>query len=392
MAEKKARRAGQVESRGPRRWLVRVYLGRDADGKRQWHSKLIHGTKKDADAYVAKKLTERSTGGIVGGGELPLGRYLDDWLEHAVKPSVRSRTHTSYKVSVNTYIRPALGKVKLGSLTPAHIRTFYGRLVSRGLAPRTVRIQAGVLNIAMEQAVTDRLITVNPCRAARRYLPRQDRKERQIITPAQVPAFLEAASGDRLAAMFHVLLFGGLRPSEALALRWSDLDGDTLRVQRVLIERTKVFEEPKTAGSRRAVVLPQVALRALAEHRRRQAAERLEAGPDWSDNGLIFCTAEGKPMDLSNVRRSFRRVRDAAELPPIRLYDLRHTSASLLLAAGEHVKVVQERLGHATVTLTLDTYAHLLPDAQAGAAAKLDKLVGGEAMGGLEKLAGPGAG
>ncbi len=178
-----------------------------------------------------------------------------------------------------------------------------------------------------------------------------------------------------------VLLTTGLRPGEALGLRWEDWEGDRLRVQRSLTRTAKggwMLAEPKTSRSRRSVTLPSSTSEALGAHRVNQARERLQRGMGYQDDGLVFCTAQGTPLDLPGVtRRHFHPILKAAGLERIRVYDLRHTCATLLLAAGEHPKIVSERLGHASVTLTLDTYSHVLPDMQESAAKKLEGLLFG---------------
>jgi integrase len=172
----------------------------------------------------------------------------------------------------------------------------------------------------------------------------------------------------------------GVRPGELCALRWSDLDGSTLRVQRALSYTADgwVVCDTKTSGSRRAIILGDLEQRALARQRKRQAVQRLQAGAVWQDDDLVFATASGRPHDARNIsRRVLPRLLERAKLPRMRLYDLRHSSATLLLAAGINPKVVSERLGHSTTRLTLDTYSHVLPSMQQEAAEVLGRLVGG---------------
>jgi integrase len=193
---------------------------------------------------------------------------------------------------------------------------------------------------------------------------------------AKVQKFIEATKDERLGAYWLVLLFGGLRPSEALGLQWDDIQGDTISIQRTLVDKVGGlhFAPTKTKKSRRAVVVPGVVVDALKAHRKRQAAEQLKAGEAWRGEGLVFCNQVGGPIRQSQTRKSFKRLRKVAELPPMRIYDLRHSAATLLLEMGEDLKVVSERLGHSTITLTADTYSHVTRGMQERAAAKLDKL------------------
>jgi integrase len=386
---KSTRRSGQIIERGERRFLVRVFLGRDGQGKRQYHNKTIHGTKRDAQTYLNQVLRDRDLGTYVEPTKMLLNAYLDDWLETSAKPGVRPQTLASYKDLLRLYIRPRLGDRALAKLTPLDIQGVYAEMLERGLSPRTVRYTHSVLRSALEQAVKWQLVMHNP--ADRVDLPRQRREEMQALSPVEVRHFLEVAQGNRFGVLFELLLTTGLRPGEALALRWEDIDLDAgrLRVQRVLIRgraRTEDqdgpnwrFDEPKTPQSRRSVPLPASTARALRTHRVRQLEERLAVGADYVDHGLVFAGQKGAPVPYRNlIRWHFKAVLEAAGLPAsIRLYDLRHTCATLLLAAGENPKVVSERLGHASVKLTLDCYSHVLPDMQEAAAARLETLLYG---------------
>ncbi|MDQ3816086.1 MAG: site-specific integrase [Acidobacteriota bacterium] len=180
--------------------------------------------------------------------------------------------------------------------------------------------------------------------------------------------------------IFEFALTTGMRPEEYLAVQWSDLDmaSGAVQIRRALVRHKKSwsFEEPKTARSRRTVFLPTPLLRRLAAHRREQAAVRLKLGAEWQAHDLVFCSAEGTPHSIPNLTyRYFRPILTKAKLPRIRLYDLRHTCATLLLMAEENPKVVSERLGHSTIVLTLDTYSHVLPTMQQQATARLEKLL-----------------
>ena len=191
-----------------------------------------------------------------------------------------------------------------------------------------------------------------------------------------------AAKSDEWYALWLLLLTGGLRPGEALGLKWGDLDGNRLHIQRALIPGAKgawKLEDVKTERSRRVVVLPETTARALVNHRRKQAEQRLAAGQHYQDFGLIFAMPSGTPPDYRGlVQAHFKRVLKRAELSPsLRVYDLRHTAATLLLQLGENPKIVAERLGHSTVTQTLDTYSHVLPDMQERSATRLEQALFG---------------
>jgi integrase len=210
--------------------------------------------------------------------------------------------------------------------------------------------------------------------------PRQVRKEMQALSPEEASRFLAAASKDKWSVLFALALTTGMRPEEYLGLQWKDVDLEkgTLVVQHTLIWRRKgggwYFSEPKTSRSRRTIPLPTSVSVNLREHKRHQAEQRLRTGPKYQNNDLVFATAEGGPLMPRNLlSRHFKPILKVAGLPKkVRLYDLRHSCATLLLASGENPKVVSERLGHAGIAMTLDVYSHVLPSMQQAAAEKLE--------------------
>jgi len=372
--------AGQIVARGERTWLVRVYVGRDSEtGKRQYQSKTIHGSKKDAQRYLNESLRDRDMGIIVEPETAALGRYLDKWLEASAKPRLRAKTLGDYEKLLTRYVRPVMGGRPLAKIRPLEIQSLYKDMQERGLSARTVRYTHAVLHSAFSQAVKWRMLAQNPTDCV--DLPRQTRTEMKVLSPDETRRFLEEARRDRLGAMFAVAVTTGLRPSEYLALKWSDIDlsTGTLSVNRSLDWMKGggwQFQETKRTGSRRTVKLQNAVCRMLEQHRLAQDKERLDAMEIWTENGLVFATRTGGPLDERNVaQENFARILKAAGLPSIRLYDLRHTAATNALSAGVSAKVVSEMLGHASVAFTLDVYAHVLPHMQDQAAAKVEALL-----------------
>ena len=299
------------------------------------------------------------------------------------------RTLHHYRSIIRRYFdEHPLGLVRVDQLTAPGIRRFYRDLQERGLSPRTVQYAHSVLHSALEQATRDRIIPRNPERDARNVLEKVERSEKQVLTLEQARKFIGAVQADRYAALWLLLLETGLRPGEALGLKWGDLHGNVLRVQRALKEPAGRgaawrLEAPKTKRAVRSVPLTESTLRALREHRRKQAAEQLALGKYWADGcepDLIFTTSVGTYLRQSNLhRRHFKPALTAAKLPDMRMYDLRHSAATILLALGENPKIVQERLGHSSITLTMDTYSHVLEGMQQQATLRLAEALGSAA-------------
>jgi integrase len=375
--------AGQIIKRGEKTWVVRIFQGRDENGKRRYVNKTIHGTKKNAEKYLTAKLRDKDLGINIEPASESLDKYLEKWLESVVRSRVREATFDDYKYLLDRYVSPTLGAIKLCDIRSIDIQKVYGDMLSeKELSARTVRMTHAVLSSAMKQAVRWHMLQRNPCEFV--DLPRMARKEMQALTPEEAGRFLDAARADKLGIVLSFALATGMRPEEYLALKWSDLDlhAGNSTVRRTLIWRKGggwYFGEPKTSRSRRTIPIPKSLVGELADHRRKQAESRLKKGADYQNNDLVFASGEGTPILLRNlVRRHFQPVLTRARLSPtLRLYDLRHSCATLLLSAGENPKVVSERLGHASIVLTLDTYSHVLPSMQQAATEKLEKILYG---------------
>jgi integrase len=284
-----------------------------------------------------------------------------------------------------------LRSTRLREVTPKLLQAFINTLTECGLGPRTVRMMHAALRICFNAAVEQKLLAYNPAVSLR--LPRQDRREMKFLPPAEALRFLAAAEAEQerlissepaspeaegAHAFMILMLMTGLRIGEMLGLKWPDLDGGILRIQRAVSRghgRRHILGPTKTSQNR-SVPIGDRALRALQRHRVTQAKWKLLMGEQYRDQALIFATATGGIVQADNLpHRAFRQLLRGAGLPAIRLYDLRHSCASLLLAAGEHPKVVQERLGHSSIQLTLDTYSHVVPGMQERATERLEALL-----------------
>jgi integrase len=327
-------------------------------------------TRQECSQKLTKAMADRDDGLIFDAGSQTVGEYLERWVKD-VQGTVRQSTYEGYEYAVRPHIAPALGRLKLRDLTPIHVRSFYRDRLDSGLAPATVHKLHAVLHKALKAAVADDLVPRNA--AAGLKLPRITREEIDPLREEEARRLLEAARGDRLEALYILALNTGMRQGELLALKWddADLENGLLRVRRTLTHANKAFilGEPKTKNSRRTIRLAKSAVDALQAHLSRQLAEIERMGSLYQPGGLIFATEAGTIINPSNLRnRSFKPLLTRAGLRPIRFHDFRHTCATLLLSKNINPKVGSEMLGHASISITLDIYSHLLPDMQEKAA------------------------
>lgn len=368
---KRANGEGSIYKRADGRWAAALTLG---NGKR----KVFYGkTRQEVASKLAGALKSRQDGLPVPSERQTVGQFLTSWLE-SVRPSLRPRTHLRYEQLVRLHALPALGKLPLGRAKPDDLQRLYADRLDMGQAPASVRQLHAVLHRAFGQAARWGLVARNVADLV--SPPRVERREMSALSPEEARAFLEAASGDRLEALYVVALTSGLRLGELLALRWRDVDlqAGMLQVTGTL-QRTGaglVIAEPKTVRSRRHVALTATAVEALRRHHVAQAEERLRLGAAWQDMDLVFASETGGHIDDSKLRRnSFWPLLERAGVPRIRFHDLRHSAATLMLRRGVHPKIVAEMLGHSQISVTLDLYSHVTPTMQREAAAALDDLL-----------------
>jgi integrase len=337
-------------------------------------------TRKEVAAKLSKALADREVGLVFDAGTLTVGEYLDRWLSHSVRSRVRQKTYERYESIVRVHLTPALGRIRLKALTPDHVRGLYREKLDGGLAPRTVLHIHRTLSKALKQATNDGLIPRNAAASVKPPQPRNE--EMQPLSRDQVRVFLETVEGDRMEALYVLAITTGLRQGELLALKWEDVDLEgeypALQVRRSLSETRgrRSFEAPKS-GRGRHLRLSRRAVSCLRAHRRRQLEERMRKAGLWEDHSLVFPSEVGTPMSGRNLYRAFKiRVKRASLPQTLRFHDLRHTCATLLLKQGVNPKFVQELLGHADISLTLNTYSHVLPDMGDAAAGAMDAALG----------------
>jgi integrase len=361
MAKRRGNNEGSIYRRNDGYW-VGQYGVQTAEGTK---TRYIYGKRReDVREKLTKAIADRDGGLVYDAGNITVGEYLDRWLNDSVRDTVRQRTWERYEQFVRVHLTPALGKIKLAKLTPAHVRGLYRDKLNSGLAPRTVLHIHRAFSKALKQAAADGLIPRNPAAPVKPPQPRGE--EIRPLNREQVRVLFEAASGDRLEALYIVAVTAGLRRGELQGLKWDDLDLEAgmLQVRRTCSEPKggHIFEAPKS-GKGRNIRLTQSAVAALRIHRRRQLEERMYKADLWQEQGLVFPSTVGTPLWGGNLNRAFKATLQRAGLPKsTRFHDLRHTCATLLLKQAVNPKFVQELLGHADISLTLNVYSHVLPD------------------------------
>lgn len=359
-------------------WLLRVQT-RDSKGKLKSRSKTFRGTKSDAEKELTKMLGEKDKG-IIASPKQTLNQFLDTWLS-IVKPRLQSRTYQDYKEIMERYVSETLGKKKLEHIKAIDLQDLYAEMQNeRKLSPRVVRYTNTILKSAFGYAVKQDILFKNPAKMVE--LPKLIKREMVVLTKNEAIRLLKESKKERLATLFSFLLATGCRPGEAIGLKWSDVsfERNTVEIKRVVVWQriggSWEFCEPKTAKSRRTIPLPVSLVKEIKKHRIRQHKERLKIGSHWQDFDLVFPSQVGTPLTMGRITRVFQRIKTDAEITKnLRLYDLRHSSASFLLQGNINPKVVSERLGHSTIVLTLDVYSHVLPTMQEEATEHLEDMI-----------------
>ncbi len=382
------------------RWRAMVDLGY-RNGKR-WRKAIEAATRQRVQEKLAELLRDHQLGFNVAPERQTVGQFLIRWLE-IVKSNIAPSTYVSYEGIVRSHLTPALGRISLAKLRADHVQRFKQEKLEaviqkgpgvkkavegqtqpepRRLSTRTVQYCLAVLRMALSEACKLGMVPRNVAMLV--DFPALQQKEIQPFTRQEAQEFLEAIKGHRLEAFYSVAMAIGLREGEGLGVQWQDIDLalGTLAVRRS-IRRVKLpyeekgrllVREPKRR-SRRTINLPQIAISALYAHRARQAQEREEAGDRWQETGYVFTTTIGTPLDPRNVAEEFHKILATSGLARIRLHDLRHTAATLLLAQGVHPRVVMDLLGHSQIAVTMNTYSHVVPELRKEAAAQMDAIL-----------------
>jgi integrase len=365
---------GSITKRGDS-WTAVVDLPPDPTTGKRRQKRITARTKREVEAQAAELIQKANTG-FVDAGKVTVREFFDHWLE-TTAPTLRAVTVRRYRDLVRLHIVGVIGNIPLAKLTTADVQRLYADRLKH-LSPTTVRYIHAVLHHALDDAVKWNLLSRNVAHHVEP--PKKARSEMRVWSAEQVGCVLRAAADDPLEALWRLAIYTGMRRGELLAVKWADLDLDSeaLFVQRSLSRgQTSRLEEgePKSRSGRRRISLSPSIVESLKRHRVRQLEHRLAVGDVYDDCGYVFANETGSYLHTNTLYRRFHALVTRAGVPAVRFHDLRHTSATLLLAEGVHGKIVQERLGHANIAMTLDLYSHVTADMQRQAADVLEATV-----------------
>jgi integrase len=365
---------GYFRKRGTK-WSFSIDVGRDPEtGKRKQKTVSGFKTKKEAEKACAEMITKIEKGEYVEESKETLGEFLIEFMENKVKHSIRASTYHNQIFMTKKQLLPALGSKKLKDIKPLDIQKFYSKKMEEGLSAAYIKQLHSILTKAFRTALEWGLIEKNVMATVK--APRIQKKNMAIWTMKEANQFLEYVKERKFFIVYVLAIYTGMRKGEILGLRWRDcdLENNTISIQQTLYKTngTFVFQEPKTKGSKRIITISDFVVHCLKKQKARQNEWKLRLGQAYQSSDLVAANWVGTPIDPTHLHCDFKSSIQKAGVPVIRFHDLRHTHATLLLQMGENPKVVSERLGHADVSITLDTYAHVLPNMQKDLAKKFD--------------------
>ncbi|KKM12917.1 integrase [Clostridiales bacterium PH28_bin88] len=384
--------AGSLEQRGKNRWRLVVSCGMDANGKQVKKTKTVTATsRREAEKELAKLVAEIEKGLFVEPSRLTFADFVERWLRDYAETSLAPKTLFRYKQLLSSRILPAMGHLKLEQIKPLHLMEFYSNLQedgiradgkTGGLSEKTILYHHRVISSILQDAVEWQVLPANP--ASRVKPPKAPRKQAASYDEEQTAALLEAAAREPLKYRVMIVLevATGLRRGELMGLEWKDVNFErgTIEVRQTsqyLPDQGVFTKEPKTETSKRMIAVPSSVMALLKEYRTHQLEERLKAGDLWKGSDRLFTTWDGQPMHPDTISKWFPKFLKRHWLPPLPFHGLRHTSTTLLIAQGVNVKNISTRLGHASISTTMDIYGHALKSADREAADKLDHLFSG---------------
>jgi len=381
-SKRRGNNEGSIYKRADGSWTGQVSIGHDSETGKRKRKSFYGQTRKEVSDKIAKVLRGMDEGIYIEPTKITISEWLDKWLMVYKKGQLKTSTYESYEDLIANHINPGLGKIQLSKLQAHVLQTFYNEKLNAGrkdgkggLSTRTVKYFHSIIREALEQAVKEGMIPRNIADAT--SPPVTKNKQMQPLTETELLAFFDYAGKDRLYAAYMTAAFTGLRRGELLGLNWNavDLDKGIVNVTRQLLSlKNGLFLEEtiKTKDGKRSILLTNDNIQELKAHKERQEQEKLLAREVYQDSGFVFCKEDGTALDPKWFLKHFQLLLKKANLPIIRIHDLRHTHATLLLQRGVPAKLVQERLGHKSITMTLDLYSHVNSEMAKTAAVSLN--------------------
>ena len=358
---------GSIRKRASGSWELRWRGPADQNGERKRFSQIFKGSKRDANKKLRELLSKVDNGSHVDKSKETVKQFAERWMATYVKTNCTLRTAVGYQGNIDRYIIPAIGRTAVQNLSRIQIEAIYAGMLERGLSHTTILHVHRVLKEMLNHAVGDDLIAKNPAVGARP--PRGEKKQMDMWDVPTIHRFLDESQGTRYGHIFEFAISTGMRRSEICGLKWGavDLVGGRLEVVATLQQipgHGLVTGAPKTKRSRRNIALAPATVALLQVVQGTQQLAKLETGPLWQEIGYVFTQADGSPVQPDILTKNFRSMVRELAMPPLSFHGLRHAFATMALQAGMNPKIVSEALGHSSVTITLDTYSHVLPNMQ----------------------------
>lgn len=377
MPRRNAAGSGTIRQRPDGTWEGRLTVGNDPGTGKPVRKSIYGKTQKEVRQKMTATQRAVDSGTYQAPDKTTVSEWLDEWLKTFCAVKVKPLTYSSYEVAIRNHIKPAIGALRLQAVKGLHIQKLYNSMSASGLSAKTVKNVAAILHKAFSVALKQGMLQANPCDAAE--LPKAVHKEITPLSDEEIPLFLKAIDGHPLGNAYALCLFAGLREGECLGLSWEQVDFEARRItisQQLQQEKKKgarYYIAPSTkSGKPRQIEPPEIAFQYLRMERTRQAENRLAAGPLWNNlDNLVFTDETGKHLCISTFYGNFKRIAASIGRPDARPHDLRHTAATVAIASGADIKSVQDLLGHATASFTLNVYAHTSDQMKKDTAARM---------------------
>lgn len=364
---------GSVRRRSKNSWELTLDLGKDADGKRQRRFVNVKGKRTDADRKLRELMASLDKGLPINTKKITVSEWLDRWIAEHIAPTKRQRTIERYSDVARKHIAPHIGHMQLTDITPSDVKALEAAWATQGMSVPGIEYGHRILSAALKAAVQMELIFRNPAQ-----LVTPPRAEKQEVLPPSVSAVNSILADsidhdDELCPAIHLIAYSGIRRGECLGLHWQQVDFNRQEISIISslvrsAEKGLIFEPPKSTASRRVINLDDGTMEVLRAHKVRQMEHRLTMAQSYEDNDLVFPNEYGQPLNPMRLTRALDRAGKRIEAEHVKLHDLRHFHASVLLQSGQSPVLVSKRLGYSSVSMTLDIYAHLMPGWQREAA------------------------